>query len=324
MWIYSGTDAAFAPIYISPGNYSPLALETEFVNAMVRSNINATSAAIKYNPATGVFQFNLDGLVCSGGTVQNPYYDTTEEISPFTITTQSTLVLFNPSSSEPNTLYVDQTLGWRMGFRSTFVQIQDTIVGDAVANITGTRYIMLRVNDFNNAQVSDEVVGIATNSEPVRQSRFGYPSGEVTVRTAAGAVPYQTMESILSGVETFTNVTSVQSVRNEGGNALTQSQVYAMNELSQINATQTRYRTPPPTEEGVMAIIPVLPNTGGITGGIITSFTDAMQKYSVRRYFGPVSITRMRVSVIDETGNALDFNGRDWNVAFIADKLYQY
>jgi len=46
--------------------------------------------------------------------------------------------------------------------------------------------------------------------------------------------------------------------------------------------------------------------------------------YNTRVYFGPVNISRMRVSLQDDKGNTLNLNGSDWSITLMAETLYQY
>ena len=43
-----------------------------------------------------------------------------------------------------------------------------------------------------------------------------------------------------------------------------------------------------------------------------------------REYFGPVNIDRVKVSLLDDKGNILNLNGRDWFFSIKANELYQF
>ena len=52
----------------------------------------------------------------------------------------------------------------------------------------------------------------------------------------------------------------------------------------------------------------------------ITGFSS----WDRRVYFGPVSIERLRITLLDDKGNILNLHGHDWSFTLIADQLYQY
>ena len=58
-------------------------------------------------------------------------------------------------------------------------------------------------------------------------------------------------------------------------------------------------------------------------GNFITENGSSLQT-NKRVYFGPVDIDRLRIRLIDDRGNLVNFNGLNWNIILIAEILYQY
>jgi len=45
---------------------------------------------------------------------------------------------------------------------------------------------------------------------------------------------------------------------------------------------------------------------------------------NAREYFGPVTIERLGIKLVDDKGNLVDLNGLDWSFVFRVKQLYQY
>ena len=103
---------------------------------------------------------------------------------------------------------------------------------------------------------------------------------------------------------------------------LTQSQIYATNEIAKSNAQTTRYKTSPPNNSDTFAIYPL--SIKGAPFGTLITETGSTLQLNQRIYFGPVNLDRLRVKILDDKGNLMDFNGIDWNIVIIAECLYQY
>ena len=66
-----------------------------------------------------------------------------------------------------------------------------------------------------------------------------------------------------------------------------------------------------------MGVIPLLGE------GDISLYGNSLM-VNKRAYFGPVSIERLRVRLVDNRGNLINLNGRDWSITLKVKQLYQY
>ena len=102
---------------------------------------------------------------------------------------------------------------------------------------------------------------------------------------------------------------------------LTKSQLYTINQIIEDRAAgETRARAPNPSD--VLAVIP-LRNVTTTRPQPISEVNTAIRS-SIREYFGPVSIARLRVRLLDDRGYPVDLHGADWSLLMTATQLYQY
>jgi hypothetical protein len=103
---------------------------------------------------------------------------------------------------------------------------------------------------------------------------------------------------------------------------LTNAQLYTINEITKNREQNTTFRGKAPTNTDTFALIPI--KKGGMsTGDLYVEFGGSMQD-NKRVYFGPVSVDRMRIKLVDDRGYTVDLHGAEWCFTIIAELLYQY
>jgi hypothetical protein len=72
----------------------------------------------------------------------------------------------------------------------------------------------------------------------------------------------------------------------------------------------------------VIAIFPKYNDINDFNCNIITYIGNDFGKNS-RKYHGPVNISKLKITLYDNKGNIVDFNGCDWNISLTAKSLYK-
>lgn len=335
LWITDGNENV--SVSVPSGNYN----QNEFVIALnaAFSDAGFTFAApnlpASYSANTGKLTLNL-----IGGTY-----------STFTITTNTIVTFYdvtgrlqcnNNSYCVNKTFYLNQTLGWIMGFRVPFLNVNSTgNTGTSVLDLVGTKYLILVIDDYNQNHLNNGLVSITELSNNLKIPNYYTPD-----------MPYicAPPSNTLSNIQNLIDDANTQSILDNQGNitdnglllagklevnyvktpiilpsaprTLTQSQIYTINEINKNRNTNTNYRAKAPTSTDILAIIPVK-TSGTSIGTLLVEFSGSLQD-NIRTYFGPVNIERMKVKLLDDKGNVLNLNGADWCVTLICDCLYQY
>ena len=202
---------------------------------------------------------------------------------------------------------INQNLGWNLGFRippdsngniSIIIPPGKTVISDVPADTYGPKYFILVVDDYNNNHLNNGLVNIVDTTTKLSVPTY-YNAKDVSC-----------------------NVTENQAFMvKTAPRTLTQAQLYTVNEIV-ANRKQTINRTSGPTTTDVLAIIPVqLVNT--FRPGPYVQFGQALQA-NIRTYFGPVSIDRLRVRLVDDKGNLVNLHDNDWSFTMVVEELYQY
>jgi len=230
-----------------------------------------------------------------------------------------------------------------MGYRVPYINVISTgNSAPTILDLTGTKYLILVIDDYNQNHVNNSLVSISQFSNNLKMPTYYSTDIPYTCITPAqqgnnlSQLLAESTEQTLFDFQT-TNVvnglliagkyqqdyTSTQFVLPSAPRTLTSAQLYTINSINNNNNNLTNYLAKAPTSSEILAILPVKTSVGMETGTLLVEFSGSLQD-SERTYFGPVNIERLAVKLLDDKGNILNLNGNDWCVSLIAECLYQY
>lgn len=320
-------------ISISSGNYTFSEFVTNLNNSFSSAgftfpNTTPVNTPVSYSNNTGKITLNLIGGVYAG----NP---------SFTINDTTIITFFDYTSKLqcPNTdkcvskgFYINQTLGWVMGFRVPFINVSATgNTASSILDLNGTKYLILIIDDFNQNHINNGLVSITEYSNTLKVPSYyspdlPYTCSQSTSNTATLTSSFNNYASsdigLLVADKLNIGINKYPKILPSAPRILTQSQIYTINEIIKNNDKTTNFRAKAPTNNDIFAILPV--KTSGIQTGTLIVETSGSLQENKRVYFGPVNIERLRVKLVDDKGNVLNVNGADWTFTLICECLYQY
>jgi hypothetical protein len=211
---------------------------------------------------------------------------------------------------------LDNNLGWVLGFRSTNIQGLDlaiaydilpggTITADVPYTNVGPTYFLLVIDDFNQNHLNQGLVNIDDTD---------------TTLNAPSYIDANINYSCFTSTSGYNSPFPVY-IPN-APTRLTQAQLYSANQILENRKNTTSYRIAGPTTTDVLAVIPL--KVGGLSfGEKYVEFGSSLLQ-NERVYFGPVNISRMRVTLRDDKGNVVNLNGADWSFSLISTHLYEF
>lgn len=223
-------------------------------------------------------------------------------------------------SCSNTSMYANSNFGWSAGWRITpsdednsvslnvynffnFPGKESMSIAHAAPQMEPISNLLIVIDDFQKNRLNTGVVSAVQPNQKL-------------------AIPeYITYDNIdCSGLETG-NATSIFS--KTAPRKLTQAQLYTLNTIIE-NRSQRRNRNAAPTTSDTFCIIPVEASRETRTAyNNIVLYGNQLSNYT-RSYFGPVQIERLRARLIDDKGNLVNLNGRDWSFTLIMKQLYQY
>jgi hypothetical protein len=310
-------------INIPPGNYSPCDFVTILAKGFidegfvgVYGSTSISSANIYYNPNNAKITLNLYGIAgpfIIDKTSIITFFDYTAKLKPF-----ETVGGVQPQ------YYINQTLGWIMGYRLPYINIDASgNVAPAILDLNGPKYLIISIDDYNQNHINNGLVSITELSKKLKVPNYYSPD-----------LPYK-ITSLESNINSVIQLDSgdllmdklnvsfkkIPQLLPSAPRTLTQSQLYTINEIIKNNDNNSNFRAMAPTTTDVFALIPVKANMP--VGNVYVEFSGSLQD-NIRTYFGPVNIDRLRIKLLDDKGNILNLNGAEWSITLICENLYQY
>lgn len=196
---------------------------------------------------------------------------------------------------------IDYNLGWLLGFRNTSYLGANTYTSEAIVDIIGIKYIYITIDDFNRNHNTKQVSNLYQDKETLKLPKY---------------------------YNHYNDANCVNDVANERnsitGNKLTQAQLFAINQIIINNDTNDLDRHTGNVDSDIMARINIPYNNGNLSLYRHLTSQESSLSNNIRNYYGPVTIKRMRVRLIDDKGNDIDLNNTDWSFSLIVEQLYQY
>jgi hypothetical protein len=274
-------------INIPDGNYSPTELR-DIINSIAQEDVASASLLVEYDSIARRFSFtNTDPLI---------------ETVTVTFLIGANVVNFTNcgtfSLSNFQTLGINTTLGWLLGFR----EMANTVTGDVelfleptkkkyadvAPNTYGPKYFTLSVEDYSNQRLSGGLYNILNTKKYTNLS-----------------------------AQDYYNTKDITCKLREG--SLTQAQIYTINAIAEpvtqfsVTNTMSGY-----TSNSSFAVIPLQGITQLRPDPYIQFGTDLV--VNKRNYSGPTTLERFTVSLNDDKGNLVNLYDNDWSFSIIVEE----
>lgn len=219
---------------------------------------------------------------------------------------------------------INQHLGWNLGFRiepdaltgnvTLVLPPAQTTQADVPLNVYGSKYFLLAIDDYNNNHLNQGLVNISTTVSKLDVPQY-YNN---YIKNQKSSVS----EFSCTNVNVNGATVTVPTLRQTFPRNLTQAQLYTTNEILANRKMTLNNRTSGATNSDIFALLPLVGITALRPDPFILIGTSLQE--AKRIYFGPVTIERMRVRLLDDRGNLINLNDNDWSFSLIAEQLYQY
>jgi hypothetical protein len=331
-WIYNNLN--YFEINITSGNYTPTTFITELITTINSAGfLTVTTTNIYYTTSTGKITFNFDGITDpSGNIIYGTDYESELITDPRLIFFDYTQTLKCSTSSCYSSLNYTftNTLGWIMGFRKASESILNSgNTADAIFDYYGSKYFILIIDDYNQNHINNGLVTITELSKKLDVPFYFTQDTAYTCSNFNNTAYYNNLnipntndDLYIISDKVIDKTKIIPQVLPNAPRTITNSQIYTINEIIKNNSRNTKFKILPANPNDSFAIFTLDKNNLSL-GNFITENGSSLQT-NKRVYFGPVDIDRLRVRLIDDRGNLVNFNGLNWNIVLIAEILYQY
>ena len=280
-------------IFIGSGNYNKTILIDEINRKLkdlfISKNIQLSISGdiVTYNELTAKVSFNTS--VFNNKVYKILFFDTRNKFMLYDETQPATKLFRNSS------------LGWLLGFRTDAITITNTtgiVTAESILDLNGPRYLYLIVDDYKRNRISNNIASIIEVANDIKIPNYFNSSD----------IPYECNDDFVNVLPTIPRT-------------LTASQIYTINEIMN-NKNRTDYYAKSPNDSDILAVLPI--KSKGLNIGELLVETNGQLQDNKREYYGPVTIERLSVKLLDDVGNIVNLNNSDWSITLLYDCLYQF
>ena len=311
-------DESPVTITVPTGNYTPAGLiaAIQAQIAAAADNLLSKKLKITYSESNGKCSFeNTSGTGEGGSDIRLTFFDPERKLDCVAGCGQSNKI--------------NSSLGWVLGFRSNSVYTaveynsfaldgmlydiphtptsttKTVLNGEAIVDTYGPKYFMIVLDDYKNNRINCGVVSV-TSTDTRLDTPYYYD----------GDIPIECIPNPFGGPDKIKiNIPS-------NPRTLTNGQLYTINEIRRNRELTSVDRVAEPTTSNVFALVNFNKN-GLAMGSPLVDSSPAIAAHK-RDYFGPVTLQRFKVTLVDDNGFTVNLNGNDWSFTFSAESLYEY
>ena len=167
-------------------------------------------------------------------------------------------------------------------------------------DLLGGEYILFTLDDYTKNYATNGLIGIG-----VQNTKLAIPSyGGKIIHDASASICDTNTNRVSQYVPTFPR-------------KLTQSQIYSLNEITN-NRQKSSLIVSSPNPSDLFATIDINSNNGSI------NWIGSAENKFKRSYFGPITLERIGIKLIDSLGNLVNLHGHNWSFTLEVEQLYQY
>ena len=216
----------------------------------------------------------------------------------------------------------DYNLGWLLGFREKSYTGATVYVSEALVDTFGTKYLYIMLDDYNRNRTTYNLLGMTNNRDNFKLPSY-YNKNTMSNDCSGNNLIDAKERPCRKGTPSTQEMFPIDN--------LTKAQQYTANSIIQSQQSKKINRFFSPTNSNILAKIPII--NGIQRGTILTSgqplfgvinITQNLIQQNERTYFGPVTIKRFHVQLLDDKGLVVDLNGMDWSFSLKVQQLYQY
>tara|TARA_Y100001980_G_C14549192_1_gene330916 strand:- start:1366 stop:2919 length:1554 start_codon:yes stop_codon:yes gene_type:complete len=320
-------------IVISNGNYNLKNLINNINQTLIQNDISDIEFTINY-------KYYID----SSNNINTHYEDISTNITGYneyvkitnnSISNSYNIIFYDSTSNTYNSLntflsknYYTNTLGYYLGFRFYDDNINSTIdkiptnwtinfnpqqfyISQTNSILNNLRYFRLCIDDFQNNQTTSSVVTIQRTEN------------KLTLPSYINKLDLENQQDISYNIyiNEDTNEEYIQYVP-QYPRKLTINQLQSANNILLEQKTANN-RENIFNNQNVLAIININSDFESNSNFISINNIDK-ESTIIRKYFGPVNIDKLKISLYDNNGFLVNLNGNDWNFILHVKQLYQY
>jgi hypothetical protein len=218
---------------------------------------------------------------------------------------------------------VNYNLGWLLGFRKTFLSLDkndDPVVSPSKLNLKGSKYVFVTLDEYSNNKAPDTCISYENNA-----ATFNMPS--YFVKTTMGIEVAN--GNITEGNKCWVKPDSPPSrycgkkrANPELLSNLTAAQRYTIENIRNALLVPKKKQYKSPIISNYFAKVQLIFNSTTSPSTQYTTERRVEATQETRDYFGPITLRKFKIRLLNERGNEIDMNEDNWSFTLLIKQLY--
>lgn len=209
----------------------------------------------------------------------------------------------------------DHNLGWMLGFRKTAYSGSTTYTSESCLDTFGPKTLFISFDDFNSNYDGHLYLANSNNSNKKIEKLPNYYNKNFCNSDGSPSI---------SGNQVSLNEGNINN--SAVPQRLTKAQVFTVEQIMEQQLRDETNRNYHSLPSNIIARIsvPVTRDTGSVGDLIWLNNPESDLPEYTRDYFGPATLKRAHIKLLDDRGNIVDLNNMDWSFAISIKQFYQY
>ena len=217
---------------------------------------------------------------------------------------------------------VNYNLGWLLGFRKTFLSLDkgEEEVSPSKLNLKGSKCVFVTLDEYSNNKAPDTCISYENNA-----ATFNMPS--YFVKTTMGIEVAN--GNITEGNKCWVKPDSPPSrycgkkrANPELLSNLTAAQRYTIENIRNALLVPKKKQYKSPIISNYLAKVQLLFNSTISPSTQYTTERRVEATQETRDYFGPITLRKFKIRLLNERGNEIDMNEDNWSFTLLIKQLY--
>lgn len=216
---------------------------------------------------------------------------------------------------------VNYNLGWLLGFRKTLIGLANGSekTGTAKLNLRGTKYVYISLDEFSNNKAPDSCISYENNT-----ATFNMPSYFVKTTMQPDVFSGKVDENNKCYVEPDPPAGNCGKKRRNPDSIdnLTSAQRYTIENIRNALSIPKKNQYRSPIISNYFAKVQLRFNTTVSPAVQYTTERRVEASQEKREYFGPITLRKFHIRLLNERGNEINMNEDNWSFTLLIDQLY--
>ena len=247
---------------------------------------------------------------------ENTFTTTISDVSgtsPFTVSFAKNNQNYNSACANKQTR--DHNLGWLLGFRRSVYSGSSSYTSESCVDIFGTKVLYISFDDFNTNYDGQLYLSNSNIASKKIEKLPNYYNKNFCNSDGSPTIDGNNV-SLNGG-----------NINNTGiPQRLTKAQVFTVEQILEQqlrHEVDRNYHSLPNDIIGRISV-PITRDSGSVGNLIWLNSPESDLSEYKRDYFGPATIKRVHIKLLDDRGNIVDLNNMNWSFALNITQFYQY